>query len=445
MHRSARPLDLATAGAVSLAAHAAAAFLVVGLFHLAQLRLFGGGAAVDAQARGPFPSDTIEVEIELPQLPEKSALLGLERAEPSAQEVALGGPTVARLDQGRAGRGGDGKVHEQALNFAEQDDRITRDPSVMSSLAASQVPRVQAGKERKARENYRASRDPMELTFVAMGKQHLARERRPEAERVASLGLAKGEQRHDQGAALGRAPAPAGEGLKPLETGSDKVGTIRRTLGVGIQGGSIAVAESPAIRNAHARPLVDAGSPSVPAVAEGRPSDTVDSEQAVASRMQSLMHASTLGGAKGAGRGGEGGGGAPGAGGHKGPTQTAAKIGAGGAGPGDVERMGYIRAIQSKVHPLWQNAFPAWAIAEGRGGTAVIAFTVEPDGTIHSVRVARPSSIPEFDENVRKAVLKAAPFGPLPSALKPRLSLTLSFAAVNPAVRPKDPKNGPVD
>ena len=38
-----------------------------------------------------------------------------------------------------------------------------------------------------------------------------------------------------------------------------------------------------------------------------------------------------------------------------------------------------------------------------------------------------------------------APYGPLPPQLRPTLSLSLTFSAVNPAVRPRDPKNGPVD
>ena len=96
----------------------------------------------------------------------------------------------------------------------------------------------------------------------------------------------------------------------------------------------------------------------------------------------------------------------------------------------------------SKVHPLWANAFPKWAIAEGLQGTAIVTFTIEADGSVSSATVSRPSGVAEFDANVRAAVLRAAPFGPLPASLGPRFRWSMPFVAKNEAVRPKDPSEG---
>ena len=426
---------------MSLAGHACIAFAFVGLIQLA--RFFGR----DEPPPEPVPQVALPtdlIEIELPELSEHSALLGHEEPVTPRSETPLGGGLTARADQQRPGRGGDDRSPEPALNFADQDDGITRDQSPMSALVSSQLPRIAAGRLRQSYENIRSSRDPMELTFVAMGKRENARERRKEAPVDPASGLIAAHKRSELGAAPG-ADQPPGQGLPVLKSGSDQVGSIRRSLGVGVTGGGPIGAESAALRNAHARPAVSEGSPSVPAISEGRPSDTIDTEQAVASRMQSIIHASTLGGSAGKGSGGEGGGGSPGAGGAKGPGQTATKLGNGGAGPGEVERIGYIRAVQSKVHPLWANAFPRQAILDGLGGTAIVSFVVDASGGVSNVRVTRKSGVPEFDENVRKAVLRGAPYGPLPPQLKPTLSLSLTFTAVNPAVRPRDPKNGPLD
>jgi len=438
-----RPLDLGTAGAVSLAGHACFAFAIVALIQLARLFDHAEPAAKPPRTQIESPADLIEVE--LPEIYEHSPLLAHEEAVTAAMTVPLGGDRTARADQQRSGRGGDGKVSEQALNFADQDDGLTRDQSPMSALTASQLPRIAAGALRRSFENIRSSRDPMELTFVAMGVRGVARERRKEAPIDPAAGLLSSQQRSELGAALGAAERAPGQGLAVLQSGSDRVGSMRRSLGVGVTGGGPMGAESAALRNARARPSVTQGAPSIPSVEEGRPSDTVESEQAVASRMQSIIHASTLGGAPGKGRGGEGGGGNPGAGGDKGAGQQAKKLGAGGSGPGDVERLGYIRGVQSKVHPLWANAFPRQAILEGRGGTAIVSFTIDANGGVSGVSISRKSGVPEFDENVRKAVLRGAPYGPLPPGLRPKLSLSLTFTAVNPAVRPKDPSNGPVD
>jgi TonB family protein len=173
---------------------------------------------------------------------------------------------------------------------------------------------------------------------------------------------------------------------------------------------------------------------------KGATRDNKSSEQDVATRDPALQHTSTAGGEIGTGRGGEQGGKATGSGGISGPGSQSPGAGRGG-GPvtdpaDDPRRIDYIRRLRAKLFPLWANAFPVWAALEGRGGHTIYTVTISAESNLIGASLARPSGIAEFDENIRKAIHRAFPFDPLPAALGvPQLSVTLSFDAVNPAVR----------
>jgi TonB family protein len=432
------PLDLLTAGSLSLAAHVCGALVLVGFAHLARVTFSERPGALP-----PLTPQAPTVEIELPEVAIDSPLLADHRQAEEAPPANPGGELVARPDLGPGGRGGDESAKEQALNYANQNDGISRDTSVLSNLDKAQLPRIDTARlDRRSWEDLRASRDPTELTFLVLGKDGRAEERRKEALADPARGLATSANRSELGADLGA--GPPGETAPARNPGSNVLGGPVRTIGLGFHTGAAKGHESAALRNANARPLVDRNDPMVNANDEGRPADTRDTEQAVAARMASLMHASTAGGRKSdKGGGGSGGGGSPASGAAKGAGSKAAPLGNGGPGTGDVERMGYLRTVQSKVHPLWANALPRWAIMEGRQASATVTFVIEADGSVSSARVTRPSGIPEFDENVRRAIVKGGPYGPLPAALKPRLVWSFPFHMSNPAVRPKNPKDGP--
>ena len=125
--------------------------------------------------------------------------------------------------------------------------------------------------------------------------------------------------------------------------------------------------------------------------------------------MQSLVHASAAGGAAGKGPGGQDGPGATGSGGVTGAGSRASALGTG-AGPGvdqdprDRRRMLYLRQVVAKITNRCIDAVPKSAIADGRQGTVFVSFTIQSDGSVAGVRVARPSGIPELDESCRAAV-----------------------------------------
>ena len=70
----------------------------------------------------------------------------------------------------------------------------------------------------------------------------------------------------------------------------------------------------------------------------------------------------------------------------------------------------------------------------------IVNFVISGDGSVSAASIGRPSGIPEFDENCRRAVLRAAPFAPLPPELGQSFRWAESFEAKNPIVLPKSAK-----
>jgi TonB family protein len=96
----------------------------------------------------------------------------------------------------------------------------------------------------------------------------------------------------------------------------------------------------------------------------------------------------------------------------------------------------YRRSVLAKIYPLWENAFPKSAGLDGRQGRTIVSMVIYSDGQVDQVRVTRPSGVSEFDENVRVAVLRAAPFGPFPPSIPgPSMRWSITFDMSNPVVR----------
>jgi TonB family protein len=350
---------------------------------------------------------------------------------------------MPRPDQGRRGHGGTAEVRDPAMNLADRDDELLLSPEERSRLERNQIQRVRSALYRASHEDWRASREPMELTFLATGRSpdSTRPERRAPADRDPSQGARESGAPRHAGGALGAGQLPPGIGHSASLPGGASEGVARASAGLGVRDGAPGRDNRDSARVALARPLVQVGAPSVPAAVRGKPADTQDAEQEVAAN-QSLIHAGTAGGAAGPGIGGEPGPGAPGSGGQSGPGSVSRALGTGqGNGididPRDRRRSEYMRQAAARIYPLWANAFPKWAVAEGLQGTAIITFTILADGNVASAVISRPSGVPEFDENCRRAVLRAAPFAPLPPELGQSLRWAESFVAKNPVVVPK--------
>jgi TonB family protein len=395
------------------------------------------------------PAREAPVEIELPTVLDGT----LATATPSPPDLPPlplargGGEAMPRPDMGMHGRGGTDTAPEPAQNLADRDEELLLSPEVHTRIDRSQIQRIRSSTRRASREDWRASREPMELTFLASGRTGARPERRTPADADPSVGARDQGAPQRVGGVLGAAELPGGVGQpRPRDVGGPVEGAEHASSGIGVRDGAPGKDHRESAKVALARPMVQEGTPSVPATVQGKPSDTLDSEQEVATALQSIVHASTAGGASGPGKGGHDGPGVTGSGGVTGPGSSSRALGTGqGAGldndPRDRRRSDYIRSALAKVSRLYgQDALPKWAQLEGRQGTAIITFTILADGNIASVTISRPSGIPEFDENCRRIVLRAAPFAPLPTEFGQSYRWPMPFNMMNPAVRPRGAK-----
>jgi TonB family protein len=166
--------------------------------------------------------------------------------------------------------------------------------------------------------------------------------------------------------------------------------------------------------------------------------------------MQSILHASTAGGAPGRGAGGQDGPSPPAAGGQSGPGSSAHALGTG-AGPGvdvdprDRRRNDYMRQVIAKLGPYtdWRRLVSVSAAMDGVQGVVVVTFTINADGSVASAQLTRSSGVAELDENFRRAILKAAPYPPLPAELGTSFRWAFPLDLRNPAVRPKSAEGSP--
>jgi TonB family protein len=388
----------------------------------------------------------VPVEIELPTVLDGTLATAPQSAPDLPPEPLArgGGEAMPRPDMGARGRGGVDTSPEPALNLADRDEELLLSPEIHTRIDRSQIQRIRSSSHRASREDWRASREPMELTFLSSGRAGTRPERRTPADADPSAGARDQGAPQRRGGVLGAAELPVGVGQpRPRDLGGPVEGAERASSGVGVRDGAPGRDHRESAKVALARPLVQEGTPSVPASVQGKPSDTLDSEQEVATALQSIVHASTAGGSPGPGKGGQDGPGRTGSGGVSGPGSSSRALGTGqGSGldndPRDQRRSEYIRKVRSKVDPLW--GFPKWAALEGMQGVVVVTFTILADGNVASPTVSRPSGIAEFDESCRGAVRRAAPFAPLPAEFGQSFRLALSFDARNPAVLPRSAK-----
>ena len=69
----------------------------------------------------------------------------------------------------------------------------------------------------------------------------------------------------------------------------------------------------------------------------------------------------------------------------------------------------YLAGVQQKIWMLWNQQ-----IKSGFTQSVGVTFTILPDGNVTGVRVTQPSGASLLDMAAQRAVLNAAPFGPLP-------------------------------
>jgi TonB family protein len=411
--------------------------------------LVGGGALlllleVKRAPREELVEVLVEPKLVLPRMALSGPHTETESPAPSppvsSRLAPGGGEPASRPDQDAPGRGGQTRA-EPALNLSDSVDELTLSRDSLNHPSLSQVQRLDTARHRESHDDRRATPNPMELWFVASGDGTLEERRRP-ARVDPGSGLKTYVPGGRRGTALGAARW-LGEGAPAGSVGGAIEGVREQRLGPGARTDYGNVPKLSA-RVSLARPALPEARAAVPARVPDRPHDTVDSHQAVALRIKSLIQASTLGGVQGPGVGGEQAPGVPAVGGERGENSRSVPSGWG-DGPvrdaSDPRVSGYFSALKRKV--AWRDAFPDHAIAEGLGGHAIIGFTLLPDGSVRDVRVVRASGVEEFDQRLVAAVSRAAPFGALPRVFGDQpISVHFSFDAMNPAVGRDGPGPG---
>jgi len=69
----------------------------------------------------------------------------------------------------------------------------------------------------------------------------------------------------------------------------------------------------------------------------------------------------------------------------------------------------YLAGVQQKIWMVWNQQLKA-----GYTQSVGVTFTILPDGNVTGVRVTQPSGAQLLDMAAQRAILNAAPFGPLP-------------------------------
>jgi TonB family protein len=420
--------------AVSLGVHVAAV-LVVGYFALRSLDAKAARAPAEPT---PAPAATLAVELPVFDL---GALLSDRQPDPAGVvPTVAGGATVAHVDTGAAGRGGDPASSQRAIHLTDDEEWMRLSPDLLSRLDRDQLQRLRTARERAAWEDRRATTHPTELTFLASGTGARPERRTPslfDPSRGALASASPSTLGGDLGGAVPREPEASGQ-----RVGSDVVGTLDAKPGTGVHDGRPGADHRTSAAVVRARPDVTAGPPTTPANARANARDTVDSEQEVASAVRNIVQASTFGGPAGDGRGGAGGGGAPGAGAAEGAGAHPRPLG-GGDGPwfdletNDPRLVPYFRKMKAKIDPLWTHAFPKQALLELKQGMVILEIVVAADGSAQVVwPPARPSGIDEFDRNCADAIRRAGPFDPIPKELgRTSLRVRAPFRQLNEIVK----------
>lgn len=373
--------------------------------------------------------------IELPALSLGAVGAGQRAIE---KEPSAGGEAMPRPDSGHAGRGGDATARAPAINLAARDDEAHLTPLLQSRLDRAQHARHREGNARRSPEDDTVNEQPMMLTLFVDGSGTRA-EQRPYARFDPGAGSLTGGLATERGA-LGGQPLPRGIGL-PLRDASLVGNGDYDAVGGGVLDSWWNAHSGYAANVIEARPFALRGLTASSADRRGAHEDTADAEQEDTTDERSLLHASTAGGPRGDGVGGEKGPGATGSGGVEGAGSTARTLGSGsgdgvGLDAGDRRRSLYRRRVWAKIHGAWSpRDFPKQAVLEGKQGYTIVRFTILASGAVIGVSTTRKSGYPSFDAKMRAAVLRAAPFGPLPSELGPALPMRHEFILSNAAVR----------
>jgi TonB family protein len=117
-------------------------------------------------------------------------------------------------------------------------------------------------------------------------------------------------------------------------------------------------------------------------------------------------------------------------------TRAAARRGAGRLAVRADRQIEYFRRMYERIDAL--VIYPRELALALEQGLVIITFTLHRDGHISDVTVAKSSGFKEFDGEVRRALLSAAPFGAVPESIRgadQRITVKAPYTFSNPVIR----------
>ena len=83
----------------------------------------------------------------------------------------------------------------------------------------------------------------------------------------------------------------------------------------------------------------------------------------------------------------------------------------------------YLKDWEEKVERMGNRNYPEVAAKKNFSATLTLDVGIKMDGSIYSIRVRKPSGIPQLDEAAKNIVTMSAPFAPLPLELQKELNV----------------------
>ncbi|HEY6461982.1 MAG TPA: hypothetical protein VIY73_17570, partial [Polyangiaceae bacterium] len=209
--------------------------------------VLGGGlfwAALHSLGSDPveptaFPAASVggsgPVTVELPSVGDGITLEDRSVDPTGEPPTPRGGTTVAHLDTGTRGRGGDVSTSAPALNLADENDRMRLSPDLLNRLDRDQIQRLRVARVRQSWEDRRSTTHPTELTLVVTGPARRL-ERRPSSPADPSRGALESPSASIAGGELGA--GDPGDVDAQQNAGGARLGSMRGAPGSGVADGA---------------------------------------------------------------------------------------------------------------------------------------------------------------------------------------------------------------
>ncbi len=352
------------------------------------------------------------------------------------------------IDARRDGQNRGWRGAPMVMRLLPYADAVTLQDSPMNAWAQSQAQRIRTSRNLLSWENRRATPNPHDDAFLVSGRVGLRERRRP-SPYDAQPGALKARQAEARGststlrdssipnAFAHRDGAWRLSSPRATDLGSAQPSPPRGALRARGRRNSVAA------KVTHGRPPVDRGPAATPSRTAGRVQDNQNSERLASKPSQSWIDTTqTQSPAPGPAHAGPGRDGVPGPGATERAGGLASPIapGPGRHGALDTRDERYVKWYLDQRRRVTRGLrFPKIRQLRMDQGTAVYRIRVRRDGRLSGrPSLVRSSGFSDLDAAARSAIVRAAPFSPVPQGLAPgapTIAVSMSVAFENPMIQ----------